>query len=103
MRAKHLVGSGLTLVVALAIPLSLSACTPASTPQPSSSSDILTRALPTDVTARGVLLAAVILKVGDIDASISDGLVTPAEVDEAKLALEQGTLSLWEQRAAADK
>lgn len=68
----------------------------------SQNSDVLTRTLPSSVTAEGVLLAAVLLKTGDIDEAVSQGIVTPDEVTEAKLAVDTGTLDLWRQRAEAE-
>lgn len=69
---------------------------------PSATHDILTRELPSDVSAQGVLLAAVLLSTADISASVENGLVTPAEVATAKQAISDGTLDFWRQRAEAD-
>lgn len=65
--------------------------------------DILTADLGTDVTARGVVLAAVLLVAGDIDKAMGQGTVTQAEVDAAREAMADGTLDMWRQRADADK
>jgi hypothetical protein len=51
--------------------------------------------------AEKVLLAAVLLGVGDVDVALSEGLVTADEVDLAVAALETGTLAEWSDRAAA--
>jgi len=64
--------------------------------------DILTANLGTDVSAQGVVLAAVLLVAGDIDKGLAQGVVTPAEVDEARLAIDSGTLDMWRQRAESD-
>lgn len=64
--------------------------------------DILTADLGTDVSARGVVLAAVLLVAGDIDKGLAEGIVTPAEVEEARLAIDSGTLDMWRQRAELD-
>jgi hypothetical protein len=64
--------------------------------------DILTANLGTDVSARGVVLAAVLLVAGDIEKGLAEGIVTPAEVDEARLAIDSGTLDMWRQRAELD-
>ena len=89
--------------LALALGASLlSGCAPAAEPEPTPSSDILTRELAADVSASGVVLAAVLMKVGDIEAAVSEGLVTPAEVEEARAALRDGTLELWKQRAESN-
>jgi hypothetical protein len=64
--------------------------------------DILTADLGADVSARGVVLAAVLLVAGDIEKGLTQGVVTPAEVDEARLAIESGTLDMWRQRAESD-
>lgn len=47
------------------------------------------------VDADDVLLAGLLLTVGDIDRAIAEGLVTPEEVDVAIAALEAGTMSEW--------
>lgn len=63
------------------------------------SSDIMSMELPTDVSAQGVVLAAVLLSTSDIELALTEGLVTPAEVDLAQAALDDGTLQQWQQRA----
>lgn len=64
--------------------------------------DILTADLGADVSAEGVMLAAVLLVAGDIDKGLADGVVTPSEVNEARLAIDSGTLDMWRQRAELD-
>ena len=49
-----------------------------------------------------VILASVLLTVGDIDVALAEGLVTADEVDQAAVALETGTLETWIDRAAVD-
>ncbi|HEU4848843.1 MAG TPA: hypothetical protein VFS93_00340 [Terrimesophilobacter sp.] len=73
----------------------LSGCT--ATP-PESVTDAEVRA-PDSITAKGVVLAAVLLSTADITAAVADGLVTPAEVDAAQKAIEEGTLDEWQQKA----
>lgn len=51
------------------------------------------------VSAAGVVLAAVLLATADIEASVAEGLVTPDEVDEARRAIEDGTLNEWRELA----
>lgn len=51
--------------------------------------------LPDDVTAAGVILAATLIATGNIDDAVASGLVSPAEVDEARAAIESGTLDRW--------
>jgi hypothetical protein len=63
---------------------------------------ILTADLGTDVTARGVVLAAVLLVAGDVEKALAKGLVTAPEVDAARKAIAEGTLDMWRQRAEAD-
>ena len=63
---------------------------------------ILTADLGTDVTARGVVLAAVLLVAGDVEKALTKGLVTAPEVDAARKAIAEGTLDMWRQRAEAD-
>ncbi len=54
---------------------------------------------PDSITAKGVILAAVLLSTADITASIAEGLVTPAEVDAAQEAIKDGTLDEWRLKA----
>jgi hypothetical protein len=98
--AGHLIACG---AAAALIVGALAACTGTSglsgtapSPHPT-----LTRALPSDLSPRGVLLAAVLLAEGDVETAVIDGLVTPAEVDEAIRAIERDELDLWVQRAEA--
>lgn len=77
----------------------MTGCTPAS----SAESSILSGDLPANVTAKNVLVAAVLLSTSDIDGAVAEGLVTPAEVDAAAAAIKNGTLDLWRQRAEADR
>ena len=51
--------------------------------------------------AEKVLLAAVLIGVGDVDVALSEGLVTADEVDLAAAALATGTLAEWADRANA--
>ncbi|MEO1062794.1 MAG: hypothetical protein AAFZ07_15385 [Actinomycetota bacterium] len=48
-----------------------------------------------EVDGEGVLVAAIVVATGDIDAALDEGIVTPAEVEAAILAIEDGTLSEW--------
>lgn len=93
------------IVLASVLPLSLAACS-TSVPNETTSiiegNDILTADLGSDVTAKGVVLAAVVLVAGDIDKAVADGSVTAAEADAARNAIAEGTLDLWRQRAEAD-
>jgi hypothetical protein len=65
-------------------------------------SDILNRELPPEITAYGVVLAALYIATGDAEEGIASGRITPAEVYEAKQAIEDGTLDLWRQRAESE-
>lgn len=96
--------AGLAFSCAAVIALGISACAPAAKPAvtPSATHDILTRTLPSDVSAKGVLVAAVLLSTADISAAVESGLVTPAEVATAQQAIKDGTLDIWRQRAEAD-
>jgi hypothetical protein len=69
---------------------------------PSAESSILSGDLPEDVTAKNVLVAAILLSTSDIEGAVAEGLVTPAEVDAAAKAIKDGTLDLWRQRAESD-
>jgi len=64
---------------------------------------ILTADLGTDVTARGVVLAAVLLVAGDVEKALTKGVVTASEVEAARTAIAEGTLDMWRQRAEADE
>jgi hypothetical protein len=55
--------------------------------------------LPADVSAPGVVLAALLLTTSDIEAALAEGLVTPAEVTLAQAAIDDGLLDHWRQRA----
>ncbi len=75
-------------------PISDSVAAP-STDAPADSSAPADSQLPDDVTASGVVLAATLIAAGNIDDAVASGLVTPAEVDEARAAIEEGTLDRW--------
>lgn len=62
-------------------------------------SDILTRELPPEITAYGVVLSALYIATGDAEEAIAAGRVSPDEVYEAKKAIEEGTLDIWRERA----
>ena len=90
----------LVAVGATAIALgTLAAC---SLPTGTQSSNILTDALPNNVSADGVLLAAVILSSGDIQGAVEKNIVSSAEVNAARDAILANTLDLWRQRAEKD-
>jgi len=65
--------------------------------------EILTADLGSYVSAKGVVLAAVLLVAGDVDKGLAQGVVTPAEVDEARIAIDSGTLDMWRQRSEMDE
>ena len=71
MRAR----ASLAAPIALLVALGLAGCAgdPEPTPSPHPT---LVRELPSDLTARGVLLAAVLLSEGDVERAVADGLVT---------------------------
>jgi hypothetical protein len=96
-----------TTAVATALLLTtLAGCAP-SVPTESMSvltgNGILTADLGNDVTARGVVLAAVLLVAGDVEKALTKGLVTAPEVDAARKAIDEGTMDMWRQRAEADE
>ncbi|GAA1702750.1 hypothetical protein GCM10009792_23680 [Microcella alkalica] len=92
MRARASFAAPIALLVALAGCASATEAAPS--PHPT-----LERELPSDLTARGVLIAAVLLSEGDVERGVADGLVTPAEVDEAIRAIERDELDVWVQRS----
>ena len=75
---------------------------PTSTTTILAADEILTSDLASGVTAQGVLLAAVLLVAGDVEAALDKGIVTSAEVNTAQLAVDEGTLDVWRQRAEMD-
>lgn len=56
-----------------------------------------------DVSAFGVILAAVLLASGDVEQAVADGVVTAAEVDAAAAAVRDDTLSQWAVLADASR
>jgi len=95
-RRRRSVVSGLLIATGMLGGMALTGC---SSTVDSRAEYIMTRPLPADVTAKGVVLAAVLLASGDIDNAVGNGLVTPAEVDTAKTAIDQDLLEYWKQRA----
>ena len=95
----------MTIALACALPATLAGC---STTVPTESTsiiegnDILTADLGNDLSAKGVVMAAVVLVAGDVDKALADGTVTAAEVEAARKAIAAGNLDLWRQRAEAD-
>jgi len=77
----------------------LAAC---SLPTGVESANILNDELPENVSADGVLLAAVILSSGDIQVAVEKSIVSAAEVIAARDAILANTLELWRQRAETD-
>jgi hypothetical protein len=97
--------SAITIALACVLPLSLSACAsgvPTETTSIIEGNDILTADLGATVTAKGVVLAAVVLVAGDVEKALDEGTVSAAEVAAAREAIEAGNLDLWRQRAEAD-
>ncbi len=99
MRGRPALAVALALLSGILVGVGVAGCTPV----PTTESAILTGPLPADVSAENVVLAAVLLTTADIDQAVADGLVTPAEVDAATLAIKQGTIDLWRQRAESDR
>lgn len=95
-----------TVAAAALLLTTLAGCAP-SVPSESMSvlagNGILTADLGTDVTARGVVLAAVLLVAGDVEKALTKGVVTASEVEAARAAIAEGTLDMWRQRAEADE
>ncbi|HEU4808241.1 MAG TPA: hypothetical protein VFT01_08260 [Homoserinimonas sp.] len=88
-RPRH---SGAMVAIMLATTLALTGCGQGGT----AASDL---PVSDTVSAEGVVLAAVLLSTADIEASVAEGLVTPDEVDEARRAIEDGTLDEWRELA----
>ncbi|MEY4396330.1 MAG: hypothetical protein RLZZ40_86 [Actinomycetota bacterium] len=97
--------AALAIVLACVVPASLAGCSrevPTETTSVIEGNDILTADLGANISAKGVVLAAVILVAGDIDKALADGTVTADEVTAARKAIADGNLDLWRQRAEAD-
>lgn len=109
-RFRHKTSVAPTALVSLLVVGSLSACAatgpiPVSitdAPMAAEHSSILDQDLPDGLSAQGVVLAAILLSTADISAAVAEGLVTPAEIDAATRAIEDGSLDFWRQRAEAD-
>lgn len=103
MTHRHIVTIVATATIALTF---LAGCAP-TVPSESMSvldgNEILTADLGTDVTARGVVLAAVLLVAGDVEKALTKGVVSAAEVEAARTAIDEGTLDMWRQRAESDE
>lgn len=85
------------IVCALASSMALVAC---STSDDTSTTDTVVPVMMDPSRAPSVLLAALILATGDIEDALLQGLVTPADVEDATDAIEAGTLDQW--RALAE-
>jgi hypothetical protein len=97
--------AAITIALACALPVTLAGCSttvPTETTSIIEGNDILTADLGNDLSAKGVVMAAVVLVAGDVDKALADGTVTPAEVEAARKAIAAGNLDLWRQRAEAD-
>lgn len=109
MRIRTIARVSLVLAAGAVTAFALTGCSGAPAVNPSAIAtintvpEILTLNLPDDVSAKGVVFAAILLKTGDVEAAINHGLVTPAEVEEARKAITDGTLKFWEQRAEQDQ
>ena len=94
---------GTTIAAVMSVALlcvgALTACQSQASNSEASSSSILTMELPPEVSAKGVVLAAVLLSTSDIEAALAEGLVTPTELEYAQSAIDDGTLDEWKQRA----
>lgn len=88
-------------VTATALILTLTACTSPATTPTQTKTETTTIVQTADLTAKGVVKASVLISSGDIDAAVSEGLVTPAEVDAAQKAITEGTLQQWVDLAEA--
>ena len=65
--------------------------------------NIVPSPLPANVTARGVVLATVIIATGNVVSAVEAGLVSPEEVDLAREAIAQGRIQDWVDAAELDK
>lgn len=74
--------------------LTLTACS-----QTVNNDEAYTSTATNEVSPAGVLKAAVLLSSGDIEKALENGTVTPEEVNNAKDAIEFGTLGEWQKLA----
>ena len=58
--------------------------------------------LPEFVTAKGVVLATVIIATGNVSSAIEQGLVSPQEVDLARKAIAEGHVQDWVDAAESE-
>lgn len=95
-------------LVCIPLSLVLSACSQGSqVPTPTGESSGVTRPvtpqdtssipdpLPEHVTAKGVVLATVIIATGNVASAIEQGMASPQEVDLARKAIAEGTVQEW--------
>lgn len=98
MRTRHRSLVAASIILAVAVTGSLSACASGPTPEEA----IMATQLPAEVSAKGVLKAALLMATADVQAAVAAGMVTPAEVEAARQAQADGTLDVWRARAEAD-
>ena len=73
--------------------------TPTATPSASQSSSSIV--VPDGVSPKAVVFAALLIRNGDIVGAVEGGLVSPLEVELARMALADGTLQEWVDLAEA--
>jgi len=102
MMSRPIVATVATAVLLLTTLAGCASSVPSESMSVLDGNEILTGDLGNDVTARGVVLAAVLLVAGDVEKALTKGLVTAPEVQAARKAIDEGTLDMWRQRADAD-
>ena len=68
---------------------------PPTSPDEEESTSAVPDPLPEFVTAKGVVLATVIIATGNVSSAIEQGLVSPQEVDLARKAIAEGHVQDW--------
>ena len=63
-----------------------------STPVPTTST---TLSIPEGVSPEAVVLAALLIKNGDVAAAVEEGLISPEEVELARKAISENSLQAW--------
>lgn len=63
---------------------------------------IVPAVLPPNTTAKGVVLATVIIATGNVASAIEQGLISPQEVDLAREAISKGATQDWVDAAEAE-
>ena len=73
------------------------------TPDKEEPTSVVPDQLPEFVTAKGVVLATVIIATGNVGSAVEQGLVSPQEVDLARKAIAEGHVQDWVDAAEVER